>query len=281
MGIKNYKPTSPPRRHMTGSDFREVTRSEPERNLLAPLKRTGGRGTRGNITTRHKGGGHRRRYRLIDFKRRKFDVPARVASVEYDPNRSARIALLHYADGEKMYILAPGKLEVGQTVMSSAGPIDPVVGNAMPLKDIPLGTQLHNIELKPGKGGQLVRSAGGSAQLMAKEGKYVTVRLPSSEMRRILGTCMATVGQLGNEQHENVVLGKAGRSRWLGIRPAVRGAAMNPVDHNNGGGEGRAKGGKPPRTPWGKMARGLRTRTNKTTDKFVVTPRKRGKQSGN
>lgn len=280
MGIKSYKPTSPSRRHLTGSDFSEITRGEPEKGLLAPLKRTGGRGVRGNITTRHKGGGHRRRYRLVDFKRRKFGVPAQVASVEYDPNRSARIALLHYADGEKAYILAPGKLEVGQVVMSSDGPIDPVVGNAMPLKDMPLGTLLHNIELKPGKGGQLVRSAGGSAQLMAKEGKYVTIRLPSSEMRRVLGSCMATVGQLGNEQHENVVLGKAGRSRWLGIRPAVRGSAMNPVDHNNGGGEGRAKGGKPPRTPWGKMARGLRTRKNKTTDKFVVAPRKRGKQSG-
>lgn len=280
MGIKSYKPTSPSRRHMTGSDFSEVTTDSPEKSLLAPLKRTGGRGKRGNITTRHKGGGHRRRYRIIDFKRTKVGVPAKVASVEYDPNRSARIALLHYADGEKSYILAPGKLQVGQTVMSSTGAIDPQVGNSMPLKDIPLGTLLHNIELKPGKGGQLVRSAGGSAQLMAKEGKYVTVRLPSTEMRRILGTCMATVGQLGNEQHENVVLGKAGRSRWLGVRPAVRGAAMNPVDHNNGGGEGRAKGGKPPRTPWGKMARGLRTRTNKTTDKFVVAPRKRGKQSG-
>lgn len=280
MGIKSYKPTSPPRRHMTGSDFKEVTRSSPEKSLLAPLKRTGGRGKRGNITTRHKGGGHRRRYRLIDFRRRKFDVPGRVVSIEYDPNRSARIALVSYADGDKAYILAPGKLEVGQVVLSSMGPVDPVVGNAMPLKDIPLGTQLHNIELKPGKGGQLVRSAGGSAQLMAKEGKYVTVRLPSTEMRRILGSCMATVGQLGNEQHENVVLGKAGRSRWLGVRPSVRGAAMNPVDHNNGGGEGRAKGGKPPRTPWGKMARGLRTRKNKTTDKFVVAPRKRGKQSG-
>ncbi|MEL6185237.1 MAG: 50S ribosomal protein L2 [Myxococcota bacterium] len=280
MGIKSYKPTSPSRRHLTSSDFAEVTKGSPEKSLLAPLKRTGGRGQRGNITTRHKGGGHRRRYRLVDFKRRKFDVPAKVAAVEYDPNRSARIALLHYADGEKAYILAPGKLQVGQTVMSSTGPIDPIVGNAMPLKDIPLGTILHNVELKPGKGGQLVRSAGGSAQLMAKEGKYVTLRLPSTEMRRILGTCMATIGQLGNEQHENRVLGKAGRSRWLGIRPAVRGAAMNPVDHNNGGGEGRAKGGKPPRTPWGKMARGLRTRTNKTTDKFVVSPRKRGKQSG-
>ncbi len=280
MGIKTYRPTTPSRRHLTGSDFAEITRSEPEKKLLRKLKRTGGRGTRGNITCRHKGGGHQRRYRLIDFKRRKFDVPAKVASVEYDPNRSARIALLHYADGEKAYILAPLKLQVGQTILSSNKAVDPVPGNSMPLRDIPLGTQIHNVELRPGKGGQLVRSAGGSAQLMAKEGKYVTIRLPSTEMRRILNTCMATVGQLGNEQHENVVLGKAGRSRWLGVRPGVRGAAMNPVDHNNGGGEGRAKGGKPPRTPWGKMARGLRTRKNKRTDQFVVTPRKRGKQSG-
>ena len=280
MGTRNFKPTSPSRRHMTGSDFSEVTRPTPEKKLLAPLKRTGGRGNKGTITTRHKGGGHRRRYRLIDFKRAKFDVPARVASIEYDPNRSARIALLQYADGEKRYILAPGKLQVGQTVISSTTSVDPLPGNAMPLKDIPLGTLIHNIELRPGKGGQMVRSAGESAQLMAKEGKYVTVRLPSTEMRRVLGTCMASVGQLGNEQHENQVLGKAGRSRWKGVRPTVRGAAMNPVDHNNGGGEGRAKGGKPPRTPWGKMARGLRTRSNKRTDKFVVTPRKRGKQSG-
>ncbi|MCB9645283.1 MAG: 50S ribosomal protein L2 [Deltaproteobacteria bacterium] len=280
MGIRTYKPTTPSRRHMTGSDFAEVTKSEPEKSLLAPLKRSGGRGTRGNITTRHKGGGHRRRYRLVDFKRTKLDVPGKVIGIEYDPNRSARIALIHYADGEKAYILAPGALQVGQTVVASNRSIDPVPGNAMPLKDIPLGTLIHNIELRPGKGGQIVRSAGGSAQLMAKEGKYVTVRLPSSEMRRVLCTCMATVGQLGNEQHENRVIGKAGRSRWMGIRPAVRGAAMNPVDHNNGGGEGRAKGGKPPRTPWGKMARGLRTRTNKRTDQFIVTPRRRGKQSG-
>ena len=280
MGIRTYKPTTPSRRHMTGSDFAEVTKSTPEKSLLAPLKRSGGRGTRGSITTRHKGGGHRRRYRLVDFKRRKLDVPGKVVGIEYDPNRSARIALIHYADGEKAYILAPGALQVGQTVVASNRSIDPVPGNAMLLKDIPLGTLLHNIELRPGKGGQIVRSAGGSAQLMAKEGKYVTVRLPSSEMRRVLCTCMATVGQLGNEQHENQVIGKAGRSRWLGIRPAVRGAAMNPVDHNNGGGEGRAKGGKPPRTPWGKMARGLRTRTNKRTDQFIVTPRRRGKQSG-
>ncbi len=280
MGVKTFKPTTPSRRHMTASDFSEVTKDKPEKKLLRPLKRTGGRGERGNITTRHKGGGHRRRYRVIDFKRNKLDVPGKVAAIEYDPNRSSRIALIHYADGDKAYILAPGALKPGMTVMASKKSIDPVPGNAMPLSQIPLGTQIHNIEMRPGKGGQMVRSAGNSAQLMAKEGKYVTVRLPSTEMRRILATCMASVGQLGNEQNENIVLGKAGRSRWLGVRPTVRGACMNPVDHNNGGGEGRSKGGKPPRTPWGKMARGLRTRTNKTSTKFIVTPRRRGKQSG-
>lgn len=280
MGIRTYKPTSPSRRHMTGPDFAEVTKSEPERSLLAPLKKSGGRNKHGRITTRHRGGGHKRRYRVIDFKRRKFDVPGKVAAIEYDPNRSARIALVNYADGDKAYILAPGALQVGQTIVASAKAVDPMPGNAMPLKDIPLGTLIHNIELRPGKGGQIVRSAGGSAQLMAKEGKYVTVRLPSTEMRRVLCTCMATVGQLGNEQHENQVIGKAGRTRWMGVRPTVRGACMNPVDHNNGGGEGRSKGGKPPRTPWGKMARGLRTRSNKRTDQYIVTPRRRGKQSG-
>ncbi len=280
MGVRTFKPTTPSRRTMTGSDFSEITKSKPEKKLLDTKKRTGGRNFRGKITCRHKGGGHRRRYRLIDFKRRKYNVPGRVAAIEYDPNRSARIALVAYADGEKAYILAPGALQVGATVMSSEKALDPLPGNAMPLREIPLGTQIHNIELRPGKGGQMVRSAGGGAQLMAKEGRYVTVRLPSAEMRRILATCFATVGQLGNEQQENLVYGKAGRSRWLGIRPTVRGACMNPVDHNNGGGEGRAKGGKPPRTPWGKMARGLRTRNNKRTDKFIVTPRKRGKQSG-
>lgn len=265
---------------MTCSDFSEITKTTPEKKLLRKRKSTGGRNVRGKITVRHKGGGHRRRYRIIDFKRTKFDVPAKVASVEYDPNRTARIALLHYADGDKQYILSPLKLKVGQTILSSQNAIDPVPGNAMPLLKMPLGTTIHNIELRPGKGGQLVRSAGNSATLMAKEGKYATIRLPSTEMRRVLITCMATVGQLGNEQNENIVIGKAGRSRWLGIRPTVRGACMNPVDHNNGGGEGRAKGGKPPRTPWGKMARGLRTRKNKSTDKYIVTPRKRGKQSG-
>ena len=280
MGTRKYKPITPGRRQMTSSDFAEVTKSTPEKKLLAPLKKTGGRNNRGAITVRHKGGGHRRRYRKIDFKRRKFDVPAKVAAIEYDPNRTARIALLHYADGEKTYILAPQKLEVGTTIMSSQNAIDPVPGNSMPLEKMPLGTTIHNIELRPGKGGQMVRSAGNSATLMAKEGKYATIRLPSTEMRRVLITCMATVGTLGNEQNENMVIGKAGRMRWMGVRPTVRGACMNPVDHNNGGGEGRAKGGKPPRTPWGKMARGLRTRNNRSTDKYIVTPRKRGKQSG-
>jgi large subunit ribosomal protein L2 len=266
---------------MTMSDFSEITKDRPEKKLVVRKVEHAGRNFRGKITTRHKGGGHRRRYRLIDFKRDHHDVPGKVVGIEYDPNRSARIALVHYRDGLKAYILAPNNLQVGAIVTSSNKAIDPLPGNSMPLKDIPLGTQIHNIELRPGKGGQLVRTAGGTAQLMAKEGKYVTVRLPSSEMRRVLAECMATVGQLGNEQHENIVIGKAGRSRWMGIRPTVRGSAMNPVDHNNGGGEGRAKGGKPPRTPWGKMARGLRTRNNKQTDQFVVTPRKRGKQSGN
>lgn len=280
MANKTYKPTTPSRRTMTAADFSTITKTEPEKRLLRRLKKSGGRNVRGKITCRHKGGGHRRRYRVIDFQRSVLDVPGRVHSVEYDPNRSARIALIHYADGRKAYILAPGKLEVGATVMASKNAIDPLPGNAMPLEQMPLGVIVHNVELRPGKGGQIVRSAGAGAQIMAKEGSYVTLRLPSSEMRRVLGRCMATVGQLGNEQHENVVLGKAGRSRWKGRRPAVRGAAMNPVDHNNGGGEGRAKGGKPPRTPWGKMARGLRTRQNKRTDRFIVTPRKRGKQSG-
>jgi large subunit ribosomal protein L2 len=281
MGVRKFNPITPSRRQMTMSDFAEITRSEPEKSLLRPLKRTSGRNVHGRITVRHRGGGHRRRYRVIDFRRAKLDVPARVDSIEYDPNRSARIALVVYADGERAYILAPGNLSVGDQVLASQNAIDPSPGNAMPLSQIPLGSQIHNIELRPGKGGQMVRSAGGSAQLMAKEGKYATVRLPSSEMRRILLTCFASVGQLGNEQHENIVIGKAGRARhWKGRRPTVRGSAMNPVDHNNGGGEGRAKGGKPPRTPWGKMARGLRTRNNKRSDQYIVSARKRGRQSG-
>jgi large subunit ribosomal protein L2 len=280
MGTRSYKPITPSRRQMTCSDFSEITTDKPEKKLLRRVKKNGGRNVRGKITVRHKGGGHRRRYRLIDFKRCKFDVPAKVATVEYDPNRTARIALLHYADGEKAYILAPQKMKVGDTIMASKSAIDPIPGNAMPMSVMPLGSTIHNIELRPGKGGQMVRSAGNSATLMAKEGKYATVRLPSTEMRRVLITCMATIGTLGNEQNENIVIGKAGRSRWLGIRPSVRGACMNPVDHNNGGGEGRSKGGKPPSTPWGKPARGLRTRKNKSTDKYLVSPRKRGKQSG-
>lgn len=280
MGVRKFRPMTPATRQMTVSDFAEITKTTPEKSLLEPKQARAGRNFRGKITTRHQGGGHKQRYRLVDFKRQTFDVPAKVAAIEYDPNRTTRIALLHYSDGSKAYILAPNSLVVGQTVVSSRGSIDPIPGNAMPLSEIPLGANIHNIELRPGKGGQLVRSAGGVAQLMAKEGKYATVRLPSSEMRRVLISCMATVGQLGNEQHENIVIGKAGRSRHMGIRPTVRGACMNPVDHNNGGGEGRAKGGKPPRTPWGKMARGLRTRTNEQTDKFIVSPRRRGKQSG-
>jgi large subunit ribosomal protein L2 len=280
MGIRSFKPTSPSLRQMTRSDFSEITKDQPEKSLIESKTSSGGRNFRGKITVRHRGGGHRRHYRIIDFKRRKFDVPAKVAAIEYDPNRSSRIALLHYADGEKSYILATMNMSVGQSVMCSRSAIDPVPGNAMPLEYIPLGTQIHNIELRPGKGGQLVRSAGGTATLMAKEGRYATVRLPSTEMRRVLINCMATVGQLGNEQHENVVVGKAGRTRWKGVRPTVRGSAMNPVDHPQGGGEGRAKGGKPPRTPWGKMARGLRTRNNPQTEQFIVSPRRRGKQSG-
>jgi len=281
MANRTFKPTTPSGRQMTASDFKEITKSEPEKTLLAPLKKSGGRGQRGNITTRHKGGGHRRRYRLIDFKRRKYDVPGRVEAIEYDPNRSCRIALVHYADGEKAYVLAPGSLQAGDQIMASERAIDPMPGNAMPMMMMPLGTIIHNIELKPGRGGQMVRSAGNSAQLMAKEGKYVTVRLPSTEMRRVLGTCMATVGQLGNVGHENVTLGKAGRSRWMGVRPTVRGSTMNPVDHPQGGGEGRGKGGKPPRTPWGKMARGLRTRNaKKSSQQYIVAARRRGKQSG-
>ncbi|MFO0728766.1 MAG: 50S ribosomal protein L2 [Myxococcota bacterium] len=280
MGIRSFKPTTPSRRQMTVSDFSEVTKDRPEKSLIELKKAQGGRNFRGKITTRHKGGGHRRMYRMVDFKRQKFDVPAKVVAIEYDPNRSARIALLNYADGEKAYILAPAGLNVGATVLASQKAIDPIPGNSMPLSEIPLGANIHNIELRPGRGGQMVRTAGGVAQLMAKEGKYATVRLPSSEMRRVLITCTATVGQLGNEQHENVVIGKAGRNRWKGVRPTVRGSAMNPVDHNNGGGEGRSKGGKPPRTPWGKMARGLRTRDNPTTEKYIVAKRRRGKQSG-
>ena len=262
---------------MTGYTFEEITRTEPEKTLLRPLKRTGGRNAQGRITTRHRGGGAKRQYRVIDFKRDKVGIPARVASIEYDPNRSARIALLHYVDGEKRYMLAPVGLKVGDIVQS--GPDAEIrTGNALPLRNIPVGSLIHNIELQPGRGGQIVRSAGTSAQLMAKEGDYATIRLPSTEMRRVRITCMATLGQLGNVEHENVKLGKAGRSRWLGRRPSVRGSAMTPRDHPHGGGEGKAPIGLPgPKTPWGKPTLGYKTRHNKQTDKYIVRGRKRGR----
>ncbi len=273
MGIKVHKPTSPGRRNSSGSDFAEITKTKPERKLLRRLKKTGGRNNLGRITARHRGGGHKRRYRIIDFRRDKTNVPAKVAAIEYDPNRSARIALLHYRDGEKRYIIAPNKLKVGDTVIS-AEHADVRPGNCMPIQNIPLGTLIHNIELKPGKGGQLVRSAGCSAQLMAKEGRYAHVRMPSGEMRLIFAKCRATVGAVGNEEHHNIDLGKAGRSRWLGRRPHVRGVAMNPVDHPLGGGEGKSSGGRHPCTPWGKPTKGARTRHNKATDRFIVKRRK-------
>jgi len=274
MGIKKYKPTSDGRRHMTSSTFEEVTRSTPEKSLLAPLKSSGGRNNNGRITKRHTGGGHKRRYRVIDFKRDKREIPATVASVEYDPNRSARIALLNYADGEKRYIIAPNGLEVGATVIASEkGDIKP--GNAMAIKAIPLGTWVHNVELKVGKGAQLARSAGTYAMIAAKEGKYAQLRLPSGEVRLVLQDCCATIGQVGNTDHENVKIGKAGRNRWLGKRPQSRGVAMNPVDHPHGGGEGKSSGGRHPVTPWGVPTKGYKTRTNKRTDKFIVRRRKK------
>ncbi|MEX2210780.1 MAG: 50S ribosomal protein L2 [Gaiellaceae bacterium] len=278
MPVRKYKPTSSGRRFMTVSTFEEVTKSEPEKSLLEPLTRKGGRNNAGRITTRHQGGGHKRRYRVIDFKRTKDGVPARVAAIEYDPNRSARIALLHYLDGEKRYILAPARLKVGDTVESGpAADIKP--GNALPLANIPTGTLVHNIELKPGRGAQLARSAGASVQLVAKEGTYATLRLPSGEMRRVLVTCRATIGQVGNVDHENVTEGKAGRSRWRGKRPTVRGSAMNPVDHPHGGGEGKSKGGRHPVTPWGVPTLGKRTRRkHKQSDKLIVRGRRRGKE---
>ncbi len=276
MGIKVYKPTSPGRRDMTASTFEEITSSAPEKFLLRPLKQKAGRNNQGRLTVRHRGGGHKRRYRLIDFKRNKLDVFARVASIEYDPNRSARIALLVYDDGEKSYILAPLGLQVGDVI--NAGPNAEIrPGNALPLINIPLGTLIHNIELQPGRGGQMVRSAGTYAQLMAKEGEYAQLRLPSGEARRVRLSCMATIGQVGNTDHQNITLGKAGRKRWLGRRPEVRGSAMDPASHPHGGGEGRSPVGMPgPKTPWGKPALGFRTRRNKRTDQFIV--RRRGKK---
>ena len=276
MPIKVYKPTSPGRRDMTASTFEEITRTGPEKSLLRPLKRKAGRNFRGKITVRHRGGGHKRRYRVIDFKRDKFGVPGRVTSIEYDPNRSARIALIVYADGDKRYIIAPVGLMVGDVVMS--GPDAEIqLGNALPISSIPVGSTIHNIELHIGKGGQMVRAAGTSAQLLAKEGRYAHVRLPSGEVRLVNVQCMATMGQVGNTDHGNIKLGKAGRKRWLGFRPSVRGSAMDPASHPHGGGEGRAPIGMPgPKSPWGKPTLGKKTRRNKSTDKWIV--RRRGKK---
>jgi len=272
MPVRNYRPTSPGRRFQSVSTFEEITKSTPEKSLLVPLRKTGGRNALGRVTCRHQGGGRKRMIRVIDFRRDKAGVPARVAAVEYDPNRSARIALLHYADGEKRYILAPLGLKVGDRLMS--GPEAEVrLGNALPLRNIPVGIMVHNVELQPGKGAQLVRTAGASAQFVAKEGEYGLLRLPSGEMRKVRLACMATVGQVGNLEHENVSIGKAGRSRWLGIRPTVRGVAMNPHDHPMGGGEGKSSGGRNPCSPWGK--REVKTRQkDKPSDRYIVKRRK-------
>jgi large subunit ribosomal protein L2 len=274
MGVKSYRPYTETRRFQTGLTFEEITTGEPHKPLTEPKNRISGRNNLGQLTIRHRGGGHKRYYRLIDFKRDKAGIPARVASIEYDPNRSAFISLLNYADGEKRYILYPLGLKVGDTVVS--GPeADIVVGNALPLKNVPLGTVIHNIEMRPGKGGQLVRSAGGSAQLLSREGEYAQVRLPSGEVRTVHIDCMASIGQVGNVDHENISIGKAGRKRWLGIRPTVRGVAMNPVDHPHGGGEGKTSGGRHPVTPWGQPTRGYKTRKNKLTDRFIVKRREK------
>ena len=273
MPIKVYKPTSAGRRDMTGFSFEEITKTKPERSLTESLRRRGGRNNQGRVTVRHRGGGHKRRYRIIDFKRNKFDSKATVISIEYDPNRSARIALVEYADGERRYIIAPLGVIVG-TVIANGDLAELRPGHALRLRDIPVGTVVHNLELRPGKGGQMVRSAGASAQLIAKEGKYATVRLPSGEMRKLHEECMATIGQVGNAEHGNVLIGKAGRNRWLGWRPAVRGIAMDPGSHPHGGGEGRSGIGlKAPKTPWGKPALGVKTRKNKRTDVFIVRRR--------
>jgi large subunit ribosomal protein L2 len=273
MAVKKYKPTSAGRRFITTADFSGITKKDPEKSLLEVKKKHSGRNNNGHITTRHKGGGTRKQYRLIDFKRGKDTIPAKVAAIEYDPNRTARIALLHYRDGEKRYILAPVGLEVGAVVVSGSD-ADIKIGNALPLANIPLGTVIHNIELRPGEGGKLVRSAGSSAQLMAKEGAYAQVRMPSGEVRKIQIVCRATIGQLGNLDHENEVIGKAGRQRHLGKRPSVRGIAMNPVDHPHGGGEARSTSGRPPTTPWGQMTMGKKTRRNKRTASMIVRKRK-------
>jgi large subunit ribosomal protein L2 len=273
MAIRKLKPVTPTQRFRTVADFAEITKTTPEKSLLEPLKSSGGRNNNGRITVRHRGGGHKRRYRKIDFKRNKLGIPAKVASIEYDPNRSARIALLNYVDGEKRYIIWPKGLKVGDTLVS--GPDAPFnTGNALPLERIPLGTLVHNVEMNIGKGGQMVRSAGAYAQLMAKEGERVTLRLPSGEVRMVHKNCYATIGEVGNAEHENVVSGKAGRTRWLGFRPTVRGVVMNPVDHPHGGGEGRTSGGRHPVTPWGKPTKGYKTRKKQPSDAFIVRRRK-------
>jgi large subunit ribosomal protein L2 len=269
MAIKKFKPTSPGRRHMTSSTFEEITASEPEKSLVRPLKKNAGRNSYGRITVRGIGGGHKRKYRLIDFRREKKDIPAKAVTIEYDPNRSANIALLNYADGEKRYILAPLGLKVGDTVIASES-ADIKPGNALTIRSIPLGTWVHNVELKVGKGGQMARSAGTYASIAAKEGKYAQLRLPSGEVRLVLQDCCATIGQVGNADHENIKIGKAGRNRWLGKKPQSRGVAMNPVDHPHGGGEGKSSGGRHPVTPWGVPTKGYKTRVNKRTDKFIV-----------
>ena len=271
MGIREYKPTSAGRRFMSANTFEEITKGKPEKSLTGSVKKTGGRNNAGRITTRHIGGGHRRKYRVIDFKRDKLEVPGKVFGIEYDPNRSSHIALIHYADGEKRYIIAPLGLKVGDHVVASRKADTEIKeGNTLPLKFVPAGAFVHNVEMKPGKGGQLARSAGSYAQLVAKEGEYGHVRLPSGGVRLVNLSCMATIGQVGNIDHENVTIGKAGKSRWLGTRPTVRGTAMNPVDHPLGGGEGRSKGGRHPCSPWGQLAKGLKTRKNKRTDKFII-----------
>lgn len=272
MAIIKFKPTSPGRRFQTGSDFQEVTETRATKSLLRPLKKTGGRNNNGRITSRHIGGGHKRRYRIIDFRRDKLDIPGKIATIEYDPNRTARIALVHYRDGEKRYIVAPDKIKPGDILVSSER-ADIKPGNTLPLRNIPLGSIIHNVELKLGRGAQLIRSAGTYGQLMAKEGNYAQVRLPSGAVRKIFIDCKATIGQVGNNEYENISIGKAGRSRWLGRRPKVRGVAMNPIDHPMGGGEGKSSGGRHPCTPWGVPTKGYKTRKNKRTDKYIVKGR--------
>ena len=274
MPIKSFKPITPSLRFKTVSTFEEITRDKPERSLIVPLKKTGGRNNHGRITCRHRGGGHKRAYRIIDFKRNKFDIPAKVTSIEYDPNRSARIALLAYADGEKRYILAPIGLSVSDSVISSEK-AEIRVGNTLPLRNIPLGSTVHNIELKIGKGGQIARSAGSYAQLVAKEGKYAQIKLPSGEVRMVLLDCCATLGQVSNVEHENISYGKAGKMRWLGRRPKVRGVAMNPIDHPMGGGEGKSSGGRHPCSPWGQKAKGLKTRKRKKLSSALIVKRRK------